>query len=156
MSTLQRLTTILTQRQLTIATAESCTGGNISSLLTSQSGSSVYFDRGFVTYSNQSKVEMLGVSEDVLNEFGAVSEQTAEQMAKGVIVQAKTDISIAVTGIAGPSGGSTLKPVGMVCFGFCILGNHFTSTQQFTGDRSQVIDASVNFVLTTLVNELSS
>lgn len=156
MSALLQLANILTQRQLTIATAESCTGGSLSSLLTSQSGSSNYFDRGSVTYSNQSKIDMLGVLKETLDEFGAVSEQTAEQMASGVITQAQTDISVSITGIAGPSGGSQAKPIGMVCFGFCILGNCFTSTQQFSGDRTQVIDASVEFALTTLINELSS
>ena len=156
MSTLLQLADILTQRQLTIATAESCTGGSLSSLLTSQSGSSNYFDRGSVTYSNQSKIDMLGVLKETLDEFGAVSEQTAEQMASGVITQAQTDISVSITGIAGPSGGSQAKPVGMVCFGFCILGSCFTSTQQFSGDRTQVINASVEFALTTLINELSS
>lgn len=156
MSALLQLANILTQRQLTIATAESCTGGSLSSLLTSQSGSSNYFDRGSVTYSNQSKIDMLGVLKETLDEFGAVSEQTAEQMASGVITQAQTDISVSITGIAGPSGGSQEKPVGMVCFGFCILGNCFTSTQQFSGDRTQVINASVEFALTTLINELSS
>jgi nicotinamide-nucleotide amidase len=156
MSALLQLASLLTQRQLTIATAESCTGGSLSSLLTSQSGSSSYFDRGFVTYSNQSKIDMLNVSKDTLDEFGAVSKQTAEEMASGVITQAQTDIAVSITGVAGPSGGSKKKPVGMVCFAFCILGNCFNSTQQFSGDRQQVVDASVDFVLTTLVNELSS
>jgi len=156
MSALLQLANILTQRQLTIATAESCTGGSLSSLLTSQGGSSNYFDRGSVTYSNQSKIDMLGVLKETLDEFGAVSEQTAEQMASSVITQAQTDISVSITGIAGPSGGSQAKPVGTVCFGFCILGNCFTSTQQFSGDRTQVINASVEFALTTLINELSS
>ncbi|CAC9537762.1 Nicotinamide-nucleotide amidase (EC 3.5.1.42) [uncultured Gammaproteobacteria bacterium] len=154
MSLLRQLTEILLQRQLTIAVAESCTGGGLSSLLTSQSGSSAYFDRGFVSYSNQSKIDMLGVTEHCLNEFGAVSEQVARQMADGVIAQAKVDISASITGIAGPSGGSKEKPVGMVCFGFRILGKRLTSTQQFSGDRQQVINASIEFVLITLANEL--
>lgn len=153
---LQQLTKLLTQKQLTIAVAESCTGGGLSSILTSQSGSSEYFDRGFITYSNQSKVDMLNVSEQTLGKFGAVSEQTARQMAEGAITHAQADVSVAITGVAGPTGGTINKPVGMVCFGFCILGKCFTNTQQLSGDRAQVVDASIEFVLTTLVNELSS
>jgi nicotinamide-nucleotide amidase len=98
---------------------------------------------------------MLGVLENTLEEFGAVSEQTAKQMVKGVINQAKTSIAVSITGIAGPQGGSQEKPVGTVCFGFCILGGCFTSTQKFTGNRQDVVNASIDFVLTTLINELS-
>ncbi|MDB2589765.1 CinA family protein [Candidatus Thioglobus sp.] len=156
MSKLNRLIDLLIEKKLTIAVAESCTGGALSSLLTSQSGSSVYFDRGFVTYSNQSKTDMLGVLESNLEAFGAVSEQTAKQMVSGVVKQSKVDISVAITGIAGPHGGSQEKPVGMVCFGFYILGKYFTTTQNFTGDRHQVVDASIDFALTTLVHEISN
>ena len=156
MSNLVQLTNILVEKSLTIAVAESCTGGALSSLLTSQSGSSAFFDRGFITYSNQAKMDMLGISKGVLAQFGAVSEQVAHQMVMGAIERAKTDVSVSITGIAGPNGGSAEKPVGMVCVGFCILGKNFTTTQKFTGDRSQVVDASVDFVLTTLINELSS
>lgn len=156
MSALAQLTEILLRQQLTIATAESCTGGGLSSLLTSQSGSSAYFDRGFVTYSNQSKIDMLDVSEQVLQKFGVVSEQVAMQMANGVITHAKTDVSVSITGIAGPAGDSIKKPVGMVCFGFCTMGRCFTRTQQFSGDRQQIINASIEFALTTLINELTS
>ena len=156
MSKLKQLTDLLTERKLTIAVAESCTGGALCSLLTSQSGSSVYFDRGFVTYSNQSKTDMLDVLEITLEEFGAVSEQTAMQMVSGVVKQAKVDVSVAITGVAGPQGGTQEKPVGMVCFGFYILGKYFTTTQNFTGDRYQVVDASIDFALTTLAHELSN
>lgn len=156
MSKLNQLTDLLIGRKLTIAVAESCTGGALSSLLTSQSGSSVYFDRGLVTYSNQSKIDMLGVLLSTLEEFGAVSEQTAKQMVSGIINQSKVDVSVAITGIAGPHGGSQEKPVGMVCFGFYILDKYFITTQNFTGDRHQVVDASIDFVLTTLVHELSN
>lgn len=156
MSKLNRLIDLLIEKKLTIAVAESCTGGALSSLLTSQSGSSVYFDRGFVTYSNQSKTDMLGVLESNLEAFGAVSEQTAKQMVSGVVKQSKVDISVAITGIAGPHGGSQEKPVGMVCFGFYILGKYFTTTQNFMGDRHQVVDASIDFALTTLAHEISN
>ncbi|MBC8493232.1 MAG: CinA family protein [Candidatus Thioglobus sp.] len=155
MSALTSLTKLLIEKQLTIAVAESCTGGGLSSLLTSQSGASEYFDRGFVTYSNQAKMDMLNVSEQTLNEFGAVSEQVAEQMASGVMRHANTDISVSITGIAGPTGGSIQKPVGTVCFGFCILGKCFTQTQHFSGDRAQVIKASMHFALTTIADRLN-
>ncbi len=154
MQILTLLTKLLTQRQLTIAVAESCTGGALSSLLTSQDGSSTYFDRGFVTYSNQAKIDMLGVTSQTLKQYGAVSEQTASEMAGGVIKNAHVDVSAAITGIAGPSGGSKEKPVGTVCFGFCVLGKCFTTTQKFEGDRQSVVDSSIQFVLTTLLNEL--
>ena len=156
MPKLKQLTDLLIKKKLTIAVAESCTGGTLCSLLTSQSGSSVYFDRGFVTYSNQSKTDMLGVLESNLEAFGAVSEQTAKQMVSGVVKQARVDVSVAITGIAGPLGGTQEKPVGMVCFGFYILGKYFTTTQNFMGDRYQVIDASIDFALTTLVHEISN
>ena len=156
MSALTSLTKLLIEKQLTIAVAESCTGGGLSSLLTSQSGASEYFDRGFVTYSNQAKMDMLDVFEHTLDEFGAVSEQVAEQMASGARRHAKTDVSVSITGIAGPTGGSVEKPVGTVCFGFCILDRCFATTQNFKGERVQVVEASINFVLTTLINELSN
>lgn len=109
-----RIISEFTLRHLTIATAESCTGGLIAGALTEISGSSAVVDRGFVTYSNQAKVEMLGVDEKVLVSFGAVSRETALQMAAGALRRSGTDIAIAVTGVAGPTGGSAEKPVGLV------------------------------------------
>ncbi|MBR0555625.1 CinA family protein [Ciceribacter sp. L1K23] len=103
-----------TARGLTIATAESCTGGLIAGILTEIAGSSAVVDRGFVTYSNKAKMEMLGVEADTLRDFGAVSMQTALQMARGARAKAGTSVSVAVTGIAGPGGGSQDKPVGLV------------------------------------------
>ncbi|GAB4129252.1 MAG: competence/damage-inducible protein A [Ignavibacteriales bacterium] len=110
---------ILSERGLTIAVAESCTGGLISSRLTNISGSSKYFQRGFVTYSNASKVENLKVNEDVIQKYGAVSIEVARQMAEGVKAVSGTDIGLAVTGILGPTGGSAQKPVGLVYIGLC-------------------------------------
>ncbi len=124
-------------------------------MLTSQSGASKYFDRGFVTYSNQAKMDMLDVFEQTLDEFGAVSEQVAEQMASGAMRHANADVSVSITGIAGPTGGSIKKPVGTVCFGFCILGKCFTQTQHFLGNRTQIIEASMNFALTTITDKLN-
>jgi nicotinamide-nucleotide amidase len=153
---LATLTQVLIERSLTISVTESCTGGNLSSLLTSVSGSSAYFDRGYIAYSNQAKVDMLGVDPSTLTQFGAVSEQTAQAMVKGVFEYSNSDISVSITGIAGPTGGTQDKPVGMVCFGFYIKGTYFTKTQYFTGDRVTVIASSVDFVIQTLVDELSA
>lgn len=107
------------QQKLLIATAESCTGGLLAACLTSIAGSSDVFERGFVTYSNQAKIELLGVSPDTIAAYGAVSRETALEMAKGVLINSKADIGISITGIAGPGGGSDQKPVGLVHMGVC-------------------------------------
>lgn len=107
---------------LMIATAESCTGGLIAGALTEIEGSSEVFDRGFVTYSNEAKHQMLSVSAESLSRFGAVSEAVAKEMAFGAIASSRADISVSVTGIAGPGGGSKEKPVGLVYFGICRIG----------------------------------
>lgn len=127
------------KRPLVFATAESCTGGLISSLITEISGSSQWFDRAFVTYTNEAKIKMLQVKEETLNEFGAVSEQTALQMVLGAIDNSNADIAVAVTGIAGPTGGSEQKPVGTVCIAFMQRGGTpFVKRHHFSGDRRQV------------------
>src|SRR5690606_34646650 len=105
-----------TEAGLMVATAESCTGGLVSGALTAIAGSSAVLDRGFVTYSNEAKVEMLGVSEAVLARFGAVSEPTARAMAEGATAKSRASVSVSVTGVAGPGGGSADKPVGLVHF----------------------------------------
>jgi len=153
---IQTLSQLLIDQSLTLSVAESCTGGSLSALLTSVSGSSTYFDRGYITYSNQAKIDMLNVDAKVLDQFGAVSEQTATQMVDGVIQNSHSDVAVSITGIAGPTGGTTEKPVGMVCFGFCIKDKHFVETQNFSGDREAVVVSSVDFVIQTLVNELSA
>ncbi|MEO1939902.1 MAG: CinA family protein [Candidatus Thioglobus sp.] len=147
---------LLINKSFTISVAESCTGGNLSALLTSISGSSVYFDRGYITYSNQAKVDMLNVQTASLKSFGAVSEQIATEMVKGVMKNSNSDIGVSVTGIAGPTGGTKNKPVGMVCFGFCIQDKCFSITQNFKGNRETVVASSVDFVIQTLVDELSA
>lgn len=153
---MKQLAQLLTHKKLSIAVAESCTGGNLSALLTSESGASAYFDRGFITYSNQAKIELLGVKKSTLNTFGAVSEQTALEMAQGVIKNSSANIGISITGIAGPLGGTKNKPVGTVCFGFCVLGKYQTNTQCFSGDRASVVKQSVAFVVDNLVKQLSN
>jgi nicotinamide-nucleotide amidase len=104
------------ERKLTIATAESCTGGLVAGAITEVPGSSAVLDRGFVTYSNDAKQQMLGVPAEVLRDYGAVSRQTAEAMAQGALARAKTDLAVSITGIAGPGGGTPEKPVGLVHF----------------------------------------
>ena len=152
----QTLSQLLTDQSLTLSVAESCTGGNLSALLTSVSGSSTYFDRGYIAYSNQAKMDMLDVDAEVLERFGAVSEQTALEMVNGVIQNSHSDVAVSITGIAGPTGGTVEKPVGMVCFGFCVKDKHFVKTQHFSGDRETVVANSVDFAIQTLVDELSA
>jgi nicotinamide-nucleotide amidase len=133
-----------------IAGAESCTGGLISAVLTSVSGSSAWVDRGFVTYSNEAKMELLGVLPATLETYGAVSEETAREMARGALAHSRATMAYAVTGVAGPTGGTVSKPVGMVCFGFATVTDVFTMTQHFLGDRNSVREQSVSFVLQRL------
>jgi nicotinamide-nucleotide amidase len=152
----QTLSQLLTDQSLTLSVAESCTGGGLSALLTSISGSSTYFDRGYITYSNQAKMDMLDVDAEILEQFGAVSEQSALEMVNGVIQNSHSDVAVSITGIAGPTGGTVEKPVGMVCFGFCVKDKHFVKTQHFSGDRETVVANSVDFAIQTLVDELSA
>lgn len=120
-------------RDLKIATAESCTGGLVAALLTSVNGSSDVFERGFVTYSNRAKLECLGVEASMLDQFGAVSTETAKAMAAGVLARAPVEIALSVTGIAGPGGGSLAKPVGLVYFG-CATHGGITVVEKRFGD----------------------
>ena len=137
-----------------MATAESCTGGLISACCTDLAGSSVWFDRGFVTYSNDAKTQMLGVPADSISTHGAVSETVAHAMAVGAVYRSKAQVSVAVTGVAGPSGGSPEKPVGTVWFGWCIKGLVSTELQHFEGDRQLIRQATVLHALTGLLNRL--
>lgn len=129
----------LQQRGAMVATAESCTGGAIARALTEIGGSSAWFDRAFVTYTNEAKQEMLGVSAATLQRFGAVSEETAREMAAGALARSHAKLAIAVTGIAGPGGAVPGKPVGTVCFGWALAGQApQTQTMHFEGDRVHV------------------
>lgn len=138
----------LKKQKLKIAFAESCSGGLLSGLFTEISGASDVFDRSFVTYSNKAKVEMLGVNEDVLAKFGAVSFEVAKAMAIGALKNSDADIAISITGIAGPNGGSKEKPVGLVYVGFARKGEATKVRKfNFAGDRSQVRVATLEAVL---------
>src|SRR5688572_14377667 len=128
-----------------LVTAESCTGGGVAEAVTAISGSSEWFDRGFITYSNEAKVEMLKVSPATLASHGAVSEETAREMALGALAVSPGTVSVSVTGIAGPTGGSHAKPVGTVCFAWARSGEAMprSETRRFAGDRESVRRQSV-------------
>jgi nicotinamide-nucleotide amidase len=135
-----------------LTTAESCTGGWLGQCITAVAGSSRWFDRGFITYSNEAKTELLGVSGDTLASHGAVSETTAAAMALGALARSPADWAIAITGIAGPDGGTTEKPVGTVCFAWARADAQvFTATHHFQGDRRAVRAQSVEHALRELV-----
>lgn len=142
----------LGQRSLTLATAESCTGGWVAQTITDTAGSSGWFDRGFVTYSNQAKVDMLGVLEETLARFGAVSIETAQAMVLGALAHSTANWALSITGIAGPGGGSRDKPVGTVCFAWCRRGGTpLAQVQHFGGDRRAVREAAVRHALQELI-----
>ncbi len=135
-----------------LALAESCTGGMAAQAITAIPGSSAWFDRGFVTYSNAAKMELLEVPPATLEQTGAVSEQTAQAMALGALRHSHANIAGAITGIAGPEGGTVEKPVGTVCFGWaCHDGRVLTATHQFQGDRDAIRKQSVITLLDRLV-----
>ena len=130
---------LLSRRNLRLSVAESCTGGWVAKVVTDIAGSSAWFDRGFVTYSNQSKADMLAVREETLEEHGAVSEATASEMVRGALEHSLADVAVAVSGIAGPGGEVPGKPVGMVCFSWQTRdGVERVRTEYFQGDRASV------------------
>jgi nicotinamide-nucleotide amidase len=138
----------LVERNFMVTTAESCTGGLVAAAMTDIAGSSSWFERGFVTYSNHAKVEMLGVAADLIDTHGAVSEQVARAMAEGALLESRAQMAVAITGIAGPSGGTRDKPVGTVCFAWAEMEQGATSeTMHFDGDRARVRELSVQHAL---------
>lgn len=142
---------------LRLATAESCTGGWVSQCLTSVGGSSDWFERGFVSYSNEAKQEMLGVQLEVLERNGAVSEVTAAAMASGALARSRADWALSITGVAGPAGGSPEKPVGTVCFGWAGPDGVVTvATRRFEGDRRAVRACSVHYALAQLLPRIAT
>lgn len=152
----ERLGQALQVKGWQLALAESCTGGMIAQSVTAIAGSSAWFDRGFVTYSNAAKTEMLAVPEALITEFGAVSEPVANAMAAGALAHSRAHISGSVTGIAGPGGGSPQKPVGTVCFAWALRhaespSSIIVETRQFDGDRTQVREQAAMHLLTGLL-----
>jgi nicotinamide-nucleotide amidase len=150
-----RLGTAALARGAMIATAESCTGGLVAGAITSIAGSSAWFERGFITYSNLAKEQQLGVAPSTIERFGAVSEETAKAMAQGAIAGAAAQWAVAVTGIAGPDGGSPDKPVGTVWFAWAGPGHLQGLRRHFDGDRAAVREASVRVALEGLIDRLA-
>ena len=142
------------RRRRKLATAESCTGGLLAGLLTEIAGSSTVFERGFVTYSDSAKSELIGVPPALIGRHGAVSEEVARAMASGAVAHSRAQVSVAVTGVAGPTGGSAAKPVGTVWFGFSVGGQLTSEMRRFDGDRAAVRSATVLHALQRLLQLL--
>ncbi len=148
------------KRGWVVATAESCTGGWAAQVITHTAGSSAWFERGFITYTNTSKADMLGVRMNTITQFGAVSPETAGEMAQGALAHSRASISLAITGIAGPAGGTPDKPVGTVCFAWCwrdTAGNLAAPSRQrrlFSGDRESIRRQAVIHALTGLLKRI--
>jgi nicotinamide-nucleotide amidase len=156
LTTTSELAALLQDKAWMLAAAESCTGGLIAAACTELPGSSNWFERGFVTYSDESKIELLGVDPAAIEAHGAVSEVAVRAMALGAVRNSRARVSVAVTGIAGPSGGSKEKPVGTVWFGFMVDGLLTSEMKVFAGDRAAVREATVDHALAGLVLRLSS
>jgi len=160
----KKIASTLIDRGWTIALAESCTGGLVCATLTDLAGSSDWFERGYITYSNQAKTDCLGVPTQMIESFGAVSESVAKAMAEGAQAHAHVNLGISITGIAGPSGGSLEKPVGTVCFGWAIkeqVSNDIacvttTKTMHFAGERKVVREQACHYALSQLLQLISA
>ena len=150
----QQVGTALTQRQAVLSTAESCTGGGIAYAITEIAGSSAWFDRGFVTYSNQAKHDMLTVPMFTINKHGAVSEEVATAMVEGAVKNSSANVAVSTTGIAGPGGAVPGKPVGTVCFGWKIDDTVVVERKHFEGDRQAVRLQSIAHSLSRLIQLL--
>jgi nicotinamide-nucleotide amidase len=152
----QLVADLMLEKQVYLTTAESCTGGLIAAACTDLAGSSQWFDRGFVTYSNAAKTDMLGVDAALIAQFGAVSEPVAAAMAQGAVKHSDAEVSVAVTGVAGPAGASAEKPVGTVWIGWCVNGQTTTELCHFDGDRAMVRSLTVQRALQGLIDRLQS
>jgi nicotinamide-nucleotide amidase len=148
----QQLGTLLKSKKLKLAVAESCTGGGLSQQLTAVPGSAEWFDRGFVTYSNEAKMELLKVQESTLKKYGAVSEETASEMALGALANSCSQITLSITGIAGPTGDRPGKPIGLVWFGLALEDGSCTARMRhFYSGRQHVCQSSIQFALNWLI-----
>ena len=153
-SAAERLVSLLTARQMTCATAESCTGGGIGAAITSISGASAVYKGGIISYANEAKGNLLGVKSETLAQHGAVSPETAAQMAQGARQRLKVDLAVSVTGVAGPTGGTPEKPVGLVWFGIASARGTFTEKHIFAGDRAAIRAATAEQAMELLIKEL--
>lgn len=147
---IQQVSSILAERGQTVCTAESCTGGLLAAEFTTLAGSSAWFETGFVTYSDAAKQQLLNVNRATLRQYGAVSEETVREMALGALIASKADYALAITGIAGPDGGSEDKPVGTVWFGLATKQRIWAKSAHFSGERDAVRRQSVQFALLLL------
>ncbi len=156
-SQVEELAKILLKNQWRLSTAESCTGGLVAASLTALAGSSEWFERGYVTYSNNAKSEDIGVDAHLIQDHGAVSTQVAKAMVVGAKQSSNSNIALSITGIAGPTGGTKEKPVGTVCFAWILDNDQVISeTKLFTGNRSEIRDAASEFALSQLTRLLSN
>lgn len=151
-----RVGQVLRDHGLMLTTTESCTGGGVARTITEIAGSSAWFDCGFITYSNASKMHLLQVPEAVLAQHGAVSQETAAAMCQGALANSKASVALSTTGIAGPDGGTSDKPVGLVCFGWAVCTQIHTEQMIFSGDRHAVREQSVAYALQGLLNILDT
>jgi len=151
---LQNLASNLSTQNLKVTCAESCTGGLLAANLTRLPGSSAWFDMGFVTYSNEAKQQMLNVNPTTLAHYGAVSEEVVREMALGALIASKADYALSISGIAGPSGGSEEKPVGLVWFGVASKKRIWAEFKVFNGDRDQVRAQAVQHAIQLLLSKL--
>jgi nicotinamide-nucleotide amidase len=149
----QELARVLIKNNWHLSTAESCTGGMVAASITELAGSSEWFERGYVTYSNQSKSEDIDVSQNLIEQHGAVSDQVARAMALGAKQNSGSDLSLSITGIAGPTGGSPEKPIGTVCFAWALANDQIVSeTKHFEGNRQQIRQQACDFSLRKLLS----
>ena len=151
---LQNLASNLATQNLKVTCAESCTGGLLAANLTSLPGSSAWFDMGFVTYSNEAKQQMLNVNPSTLAHYGAVSEEVVREMALGALISSKADYALSISGIAGPTGGSEEKPVGLVWFGLASKKRIWAESKIFNGDRDQIRAQAVQHAVQLLLSKL--
>lgn len=151
----EKLTALLKSKNMKLVTAESCTGGLLGATMTHRPGASAVYERGFITYSNAAKHELLGVPNDILEKFGAVSAETAQMMAQGALQNSQADLAVSITGIAGPDGGTQAKPVGLVFFGYALKGGSAGSLEHhFKGTREQIQAIATQTALKHLITVL--
>lgn len=152
----QQLAKLLKEKEIMVATAESCSGGSVAAAFTDLAGSSAWFDCGFVTYSNAAKMHMLGVPAQTLEQHGAVSEETVKAMVRGAVTNSQAQLAVAISGIAGPEGGSAEKPVGTVWFAWGNDTQQHTQRLVFNGNRQQVRQQAVTTAIQGLINHCSA
>ena len=156
-SLVEQLITLLKERRLKLVTAESCTGGLLAASITHRAGASTVFERGYITYSNESKYELLHVPSKMLEQHGAVSAEIAQSMAEGALQNSHADLAVSITGIAGPDGGNDEKPVGTVFFGYALKGGSSGSLHHlFEGNREKIQSTATTTALKHLISVLKN